>query len=54
MDSSKRAKKCALCAKPVEEPSHRPFCSERCQLADLGSWLDGGYAIAGEPTYGEQ
>jgi uncharacterized protein len=23
----------------------RPFCSERCRLADLGSWLDGAYRI---------
>ena len=22
-----------------------PFCSSRCRLADLGSWLDGGYRI---------
>ncbi|MFK7930010.1 MAG: DNA gyrase inhibitor YacG [Myxococcota bacterium] len=28
----------------------RPFCSERCRLLDLGGWLDGDYAIAGEPT----
>jgi endogenous inhibitor of DNA gyrase (YacG/DUF329 family) len=26
-----------------------PFCSERCQLADLGRWLAGDYRIAGEP-----
>jgi endogenous inhibitor of DNA gyrase (YacG/DUF329 family) len=24
----------------------RPFCSERCRLADLGKWLDGGYRIS--------
>jgi endogenous inhibitor of DNA gyrase (YacG/DUF329 family) len=23
----------------------RPFCSERCRLADLGKWLDGAYRI---------
>jgi len=22
-----------------------PFCSERCRLIDLGSWLDGDYSI---------
>jgi endogenous inhibitor of DNA gyrase (YacG/DUF329 family) len=22
-----------------------PFCSSRCQLIDLGRWLDGSYAI---------
>ncbi len=26
--------------------SDRPFCSERCRLADLGKWLDGGYRIS--------
>jgi uncharacterized protein len=24
---------------------YRPFCSERCQLIDLGDWADGKYAI---------
>ena len=23
----------------------RPFCSERCKLLDLGSWMSGRYAI---------
>ena len=26
----------------------RPFCSERCKLIDLGTWVDEGYHIAGE------
>jgi endogenous inhibitor of DNA gyrase (YacG/DUF329 family) len=26
--------------------SDRPFCSERCRLADLGKWLDGAYRIS--------
>ena len=25
-----------------------PFCSFRCQLIDLGKWLDGSYAIPDE------
>jgi endogenous inhibitor of DNA gyrase (YacG/DUF329 family) len=25
-----------------------PFCSERCRLIDLGNWLGGRYAIAGD------
>jgi endogenous inhibitor of DNA gyrase (YacG/DUF329 family) len=24
-----------------------PFCSARCQLADLARWLDGDYRVAG-------
>ena len=26
--------------------SFRPFCSERCRLADLGKWLDGVHRIS--------
>jgi len=26
----------------------RPFCSERCQLIDLGKWASGEYAIPAE------
>lgn len=25
---------------------YRPFCSQRCRIADLGSWLDGAYRIS--------
>lgn len=25
---------------------HRPFCSERCKLIDLGNWASGSYAIS--------
>jgi uncharacterized protein len=36
---------CPICKKGVETSSgrnpYRPFCSERCRLVDLGSWLDG-------------
>ncbi len=34
--------KCPTCRRPVEwsESSvHRPFCSDRCRLIDLGAWL---------------
>ena len=24
----------------------RPFCSQRCKMADLGNWLDGAYRIS--------
>lgn len=30
---------------PDPPPSTVPFCGERCKLADLGSWLDGKYAV---------
>ena len=43
---------CPTCrgATTWEENSHRPFCSERCRLIDLGTWAEGGYAIPGEPA----
>lgn len=34
---------CPNCHKPVSwtaSSRYRPFCSERCKLADLGDWLD--------------
>jgi endogenous inhibitor of DNA gyrase (YacG/DUF329 family) len=34
-------------------PAHhawRPFCSERCQLADLGRWLSGDYRLPDDPA----
>jgi hypothetical protein len=45
------AMQCPICKKPVppKDPnapkSTYPFCSERCQLVDLGRWLDGKYQI---------
>ncbi len=29
----------------ADAPS-RPFCSKRCQLIDLGKWMDGEYVIS--------
>lgn len=43
--------KCPQCRKPSSmspENVYRPFCSERCQLIDLGAWATGKYAIAAE------
>jgi endogenous inhibitor of DNA gyrase (YacG/DUF329 family) len=28
---------------------HRPFCSERCRLSDLGAWVTEQYRISGPP-----
>ncbi|NIQ39036.1 MAG: DNA gyrase inhibitor YacG [Proteobacteria bacterium] len=28
----------------------RPFCSERCKLIDLGSWIGGEYVIPARPV----
>jgi len=32
---------------------YRPFCSERCQLIDLGGWLSEKHAIAGDAIEGQ-
>jgi endogenous inhibitor of DNA gyrase (YacG/DUF329 family) len=39
---------CAYCRRRSVDPAWRPFCSERCRLADLGRWLSGDYRIPGE------
>jgi endogenous inhibitor of DNA gyrase (YacG/DUF329 family) len=44
---------CPICHRTFRVPSGKdqppspnfPFCSERCRLIDLGSWLDGRYKI---------
>ena len=33
---------------------HRPFCSERCRLIDLGQWADGTYRVPLKPQDGYQ
>lgn len=44
---------CPTCKAPtvwsVENP-YRPFCSDRCKLADLGSWLNGDYRVPVDDT----
>ncbi len=42
---------CPTCGKQIEwsqKEKWRPFCSERCQLIDLGQWADERYSIPGE------
>jgi len=47
---SLRQPKCARCRRHPVLADYRPFCSKRCADADLGSWLNGAYAIAGGPV----
>ena len=35
---------CPICGKPAVV-QHRPFCSHRCALIDLGRWLGGNYRV---------
>ena len=45
-----RSVRCPVCRSDVswEENPHRPFCSERCRLLDLGAWAEGRYRIPGK------
>ncbi|MHC4431951.1 MAG: DNA gyrase inhibitor YacG [Planctomycetota bacterium] len=46
---------CPVCHKTVKTPAQGdpqrffPFCSRRCQLVDLGAWLDAEYRIVSKP-----
>jgi len=42
--------KCPICKAelPPDGGQHRPFCSKRCQLIDLGNWLGERYTVPGE------
>ena len=35
---------CPICGKAAVA-RHRPFCSHRCALIDLGRWLGGNYRV---------
>jgi hypothetical protein len=42
------ANECRQCGKAIEGKAQNrwwPFCSKRCQLADLGQWFAGRYSI---------
>jgi endogenous inhibitor of DNA gyrase (YacG/DUF329 family) len=39
--------RCVYCRRRPSVARWRPFCSERCKMADLGRWLGGDYRIAG-------
>jgi endogenous inhibitor of DNA gyrase (YacG/DUF329 family) len=38
---------CPICRTPTvwENNPHRPFCSERCRLIDLGQWASDSYRV---------
>jgi endogenous inhibitor of DNA gyrase (YacG/DUF329 family) len=42
--------RCPTCRKETkwENNPHRPFCSDRCQLIDLGTWIEERYRIPQE------
>ena len=45
---------CSTCKKAIEwseKYPHRPFCSERCKLIDLGEWASESHKIEGQSLY---
>lgn len=47
---------CPTCNASVEwtpQNHHRPFCSERCKLIDLGAWASESHVIAGDSLQDE-
>jgi len=42
--------KCPTCGKEAawKDNPYRPFCSDRCQLIDLGAWTEERYRIPAE------
>ena len=45
-------RRCPTCEAPTQH-QFRPFCSKRCQDADLGRWLRGAYRVPSEEAPGE-
>jgi hypothetical protein len=45
--SGAKSRACATCKRAVAQAGNKffPFCSERCQLIDLGRWLNEDYRI---------
>ena len=50
------SRQCPHCTRQVTWPDTPtyPFCSERCQLIDLGAWASGEYRIPCEPLDEEE
>ncbi|MBH68549.1 MAG: DNA gyrase inhibitor YacG [Rhodospirillaceae bacterium] len=43
---------CPICNR-VMEREFKPFCSAKCKLIDLGSWLGGDYRLPSDEMPGE-
>ena len=51
--STRHCPGCERTFRPVADSPWRPFCTERCQLIDLGGWLTERHAIPGETALPE-
>ena len=47
--ATRKCPHCGRAFRPAPDHPWRPFCSERCQLIDLGGWLSERHAIPGDP-----
>lgn len=47
-EPAKKTRNCPICKKALSDRLFYPFCSERCQMIDLGCWLDEKYSIPGD------
>ncbi|MEO8601189.1 MAG: DNA gyrase inhibitor YacG [bacterium] len=49
------APRCPTCRTPVEWAGnpHRPFCSQRCRMVDLGDWAAERHRVPGESIPGD-
>jgi len=47
--------RCPICKSEVnwEGNKYRPFCSERCKMIDLGSWMMEEYVVEGADSEDE-
>lgn len=48
---------CPQCQTPItwsDDYPHRPFCSERCRLIDLGAWAEEDYRIPQAPDIDDE
>ena len=55
MSAKPRDVACPACGKRTPftpDNPHRPFCSERCRVTDLGGWAAESYRIPGKPAEG--
>ena len=57
MDAKSLAVSCPRCGAPAlwdASNPHRPFCSEKCRLLDLGAWLSEEYRVPCATPEGEE
>ncbi|HZS12348.1 MAG TPA: DNA gyrase inhibitor YacG [Nitrospirales bacterium] len=48
--------RCPICRRETawQDNRWRPFCSERCQLTDLGTWASEGYRIPDRSPFADE